>query len=395
VKFVASRQPPEGLGALLLFRFLEDATPSFFDPDRRILVTRAPGRIELLGGMGSRHGGSSLQLTTAEAACAAIQARTDDLVRVWSPTRGDHRSQRIATRLGDLGVHAQVAPGSYEDARVFLAADPRDRWTAHALGGLLALAHECGLRPAHGFDLLIQSDVPEGRGAASSTAVTVAATRAIAALYSIELSATDCARLALAAAQGVAGEWEGAAPARAVVGAHADTLQWIDADGAIRDLALPHGLELVGLEVGVGRGPLAEVPDVAELRAEDGARIARFAALCSAEADDAARRAMGDLLFAAHDALVAHGRGHERTELVVELARERRTAGGPLLGATATGAACGGTVLLLGEHGKVWLEALRLKKALLAKTGHSAHVFRWSSPGAFGFEPIELLPQRG
>jgi hypothetical protein len=49
-------------------------------------------------------------------------------------------------------------------------------------------------------------------------------------------------------------------------------------------------------------------------------------------------------------------------------------------------------VLLLGEHGKVWLEALRVKKALLARTGHSAHVFRWSSPGAAAFEPIELLP---
>ena len=75
-------------------------------------------------------------------------------------------------------------------------------------------------------------------------------------------------------------------------------------------------------------------------------------------------------------------------------ARERRcrASGGAGLGAKATGRGGGGAVLLLGEHGKVWYEALRIKKALHDKTGHSAHVFRWSSPGAFAFGAIELQP---
>ena len=67
-------------------------------------------------------------------------------------------------------------------------------------------------------------------------------------------------------------------------------------------------------------------------------------------------------------------------------------AGGAVLGAKATGRGGGGTVLLLGEHGKVWYEALRIKKALLQHTGHSAHVFRWSSPGALSFDAIDLRP---
>jgi hypothetical protein len=48
--------------------------------------------------------------------------------------------------------------------------------------------------------------------------------------------------------------------------------------------------------------------------------------------------------------------------------------------------------VLLGERGKVWYEALRIKKALLQATGHSGHVFRWSSPGALAFGSIELQP---
>jgi mevalonate kinase len=63
-----------------------------------------------------------------------------------------------------------------------------------------------------------------------------------------------------------------------------------------------------------------------------------------------------------------------------------------VFGAKSTGRGGGGTVVLLGERGKVWYEALRIKKALLTATGHSAHVFRWSSPGAASFGSIELEP---
>ena len=64
-----------------------------------------------------------------------------------------------------------------------------------------------------------------------------------------------------------------------------------------------------------------------------------------------------------------------------------------MLGARVSGRGGGGTVVLVGEHGKVWYEALRAKKALNEATGRSAHVFRWSSPGAASFGAIELLPK--
>ena len=49
-------------------------------------------------------------------------------------------------------------------------------------------------------------------------------------------------------------------------------------------------------------------------------------------------------------------------------------------------------MLVLGDQTKAWYEALRLKKALRDQTGHSAHVFRYSSPGALAFGSIELTP---
>ena len=65
---------------------------------------------------------------------------------------------------------------------------------------------------------------------------------------------------------------------------------------------------------------------------------------------------------------------------------------GLVFGGKITGGGSGGTVVMLGERGKVWYEALRIKKALLEHTGHSAHIFRWSSPGAVVFGGIELRP---
>lgn len=388
MKFAANRQPAEGLGALLLFRLIEDATPSFFDPGRRIVIARAPGRLDVFGGHAGRGGGASLQVATAEAACAAVQLRTDPLVRVWSPSRAADRSQRLATGLADLGVRADAAPGAYDDTRRFLAADPDDRWAAHLLGALLVLAHERGLRPAVGFDLLLHSDVPERCGAASSTAIAVAALYALANAYGMPLPADEAATLADRVAREVVGEVVDAVATRTVVHARGGSL----CAGVDDFTALPDALELVGIDLGVARTPLGDAsPAPAYVEAEN-ARVARFRALCQTPLDEQVRSELGDLLFAAHRDLAALGRGHERSDFVVDLVAQRRAAGGPVLGAKATGDGGGGTVLLLGEHGKVWLEALRVKKALLARTGHSAHVFRWSSPGAAAFEPIELLP---
>lgn len=387
MKFAASRQPEEGLGALLLFRLIEDATPAFFHPGRRIVLTRAPGRLAVLGGPGSRRGGACVQWPIAEAACVALQARDDEMVRLWSPSKHAQRSQRIATRLADLGVGGPAA-ADYGDLRNFLCADPQDRWSAHLLSALAVLSRECGLRPTHGFDLLLQSDVPERCGAASSTAVTVAVLCALGELFGVALDLPSCARLATLAAREVCLDQDGHAPALAVVGAAAGRLHEVAADGGVLDYALPGSLEWVGMATGAS-GQSDATDESAGSRALAEARVQQFRELCQAGSPEALL-GLGELLFAEHAALRDSRASHERADQLVALARARRAAGGKLLGATAT--AGGGTVLLLGEHGKVWLEALRLKKELLQRTGHSAHIFRWSSMGAAHFPPIVLQP---
>jgi galactokinase len=481
--FVPSETPAEGLGVMLLFRLINEAVPDFFRPDRRIHIARAPGRLDVMGGFADYSGSLVLQLPTAEAACAAVQKRDDDMLRVWSPSRDGSRTQLLSVRLGDLGL--PDAPIDYAEARAFLLADPRDRWVAYLLGCLIVLARERGLRPQFGFDLLVSSDVPEGKGVSSSAAIEVATMQALAVLYGIPLQGRELALLCQMVENEVVGAPCGVMDQMTAACGQADELmalrcQPCELEGS---LVVPPELEIVGLDSGVRhavsgsdygavrtgaflgarwladlrglpiraegslriaddpvwKGYLANCP-VEEFRSryaaqlpdsiggaeflarfggiadalspvdpartyavlaptrhpiEENARVERFRELITAPLSPASREELGALMDASHVSYSACGLGNAATDFLVEQVRARQAAGAPVYGGKITGGGSGGTVVMIGERGKVWYEALRIKKALHLETGHSGHVFRWSSPGAMSFGSIELSPVHG
>ncbi|MBL8751254.1 MAG: GHMP kinase [Planctomycetes bacterium] len=462
--FVPSTMPAEGLGVLSLFHLVEAAVPAFFRPDRTIHVARAPGRLDVLGGFADYSGSLVLQLPTAEAACAAVQVRDDDLVRLWSPSEDGSRTQLLSVRLADLGL--PDAPIDADEARAFFHADPRDRWAGYLLGCCLVLARARRIRFTNGAEILLHSDVPEGMGVGSSAAIEVATMRALAEAYGIPLSPRELALLCQQVENEVLGTPCGVMDQMTAVTAEADELlalrcQPCEVEGSI---PVPAEVEFVGLTSGVrhtddrrqyhdvrigaffGARMLADRPgwrgwlancDIAEFRAqqssllpvtiggadflqrygghadphtridpardyavrapsahpvEENARAERFRELLQQGPSAERHRELGDILFAAHDAYGACGLGETVTDFLVATARARRDAGAPLYGAKVSGGGRGGTVVLFGERGKVWYEALRIKKALLQETGHSGHIFRWSSPGAMSFGTVEMRP---
>ena len=382
--FTPSHDPAEGLGVLMLFRLIEESVPAFFQAGREITITRAPGRLDVIGGTGSV--GAHLQLPTAEAACAAVQARNDDLVRLWSPCRDGSRTQMLSLRLSELGL--PESPSDYAQARELLCADPRNRWAGYPLGSLLVLSRERGLIPRHGAELLLHSDVPVGRGVASSTAVTVASMRAFALLYGFDLEAPDLAELGSIVEREVLQTEGRVVDAMATVSGVSGELMAHGGHAGEGRLAVPTDLEFIGLDTGTRSA--ANEPAVPPT--DEAARADRFRSLLTQEPTPEMRRQLGDLMFASHRACAAAGLGHATADLVVNAAQRRREAGGAVLGARLSGRGGGGTVVLLGERGKIWYEALRVKKVLLEATGHSGHIFRWSSPGAMSFGAIRLTP---
>ena len=387
--FTPSQTPAEGLGVLTVFRLIEEAASAFFEPGRPIHIARAPGRLDVMGGLSGGLSPLLLALPTAEAACVAIQLRDDDLVRLWSPCRDGSRTQMLTVQMADLGLPA--TPVDYAEARAFLIADPRDRWSGYLLGSLLVLAREHALTPEHGVDLLLYSDVPNLCGVASSSAITVACLRAFALQYGLDLPPTEFARLAQIVEREVLQANGRVADAMAAVLAEPSEL--LALSGSVGDLVerikVPTDLEFVGLETGTHTDPKKlETADEG-----DASRTQRFHDLLKMEPSAKNRLELGDLMFKSHDHYASSGSSNDACDLVVDVLKKRRAAGGGILGAKLTGRGGGGTVVLLGEPTKVWHEALRAKKALNLATGHSGHVFRWSSPGAVSFGSVLLEPK--
>jgi len=175
-----------------LLRHLDRHQPrltGFFARADQWVLARAPGRLDVMGGIADYSGSLVLEQPLAEAALVAA-ARTDDgIVRVAS----------LGAELRDVALPAaevQAAASSFSAARSYFAGRaPGERWVAYVLGALAALSADFGVQLAGGLRLLVDSKVPEGKGVSSSAAIEVAALRALAALWNVEL---DGPRLALA-----------------------------------------------------------------------------------------------------------------------------------------------------------------------------------------------------
>ncbi len=157
----------------------------FFEARREIVVTRAPGRLDLMGGIADYSGSLVLQWPIAAAAHVALQKRTDRLVRVVSLPRIFEIS--LDEFISDDG------PIGYETAREMFSL--RDHWAAYAVGSFPVLMREAGAGFDVGANILIRSKVPEGKGVSSSAALEVSVMQAVNVAYRLGIEAREMAFL--------------------------------------------------------------------------------------------------------------------------------------------------------------------------------------------------------
>lgn len=168
---------------------------TLFDPTREIVVTRAPGRLDVMGGIGDYSGSLVLQWPIAEAALVALQRTRARVLKIVS-LRGAAAARVPAVFEMPLSDFARAgAPVSYDEARAYFMREPAQRWAAYVAGALLVLARERSLRFDEGARVLVASDVPEGKGVSSSAALEVATMCAVAAGFGLTLTARETALL--------------------------------------------------------------------------------------------------------------------------------------------------------------------------------------------------------
>jgi L-arabinokinase len=428
--------------------FLEMAAKHpLFDRAARVTVARAPGRLDVMGGIADYSGSLVLQRPIAEATFAAVQRTDESILKIVS---GQGR-----TYTGELSpVDYAVAKENFRAA---------DHWASYVAGVFIVLMCERGVRFSQGAKVLISSSVPEGKGVASSAALEVAVMQAVIAAFDIEVEPRDIALLCQKAENLVAGAPCGVMDQMTAVCGEADSLLallcqpaelqppvrvpeeisfWgVDSGerhavsgsnyGSVRTGAFM-GFRMLSADGDRWNGYLANVspaeferefqsflPEVmsgAEFIARysgtsdtvtkvqpdrnyrvrqptahpiyERARVETFRKLLLAPGNEEQWTSLGELMYESHASYSACGLGSPGTDLIVKLVRDQGTASG-LYGARITGGGSGGTVAIVGRA-DAGPAVAKVATFYERATGHQPHIFSGSSGGAMSFGTVKM-----
>ena len=164
-----------------------------FDPQAAITIARAPGRLDVMGGIADYSGSLVLELPIAEATLVALQKDDARQLRIVSLVNKDQHLLSFEMPLSDL--ERDGTPVSYDEAQRYFKRDQARHWAAYVAGVFLVLRRERNVRFDKGVRLLISSRVPEGKGVSSSAALEVATMSAVTAAFGIEVGPREIALL--------------------------------------------------------------------------------------------------------------------------------------------------------------------------------------------------------
>ena len=224
----------------------------YFRRDEPIFVARAPGRLDLMGGIADYSGSLVLELPLAAATLVAAQRSRDRVVRVHT-----HGSSSVGyTSEAEFSLDAideAIAARDYTAGHSAFAHDRRLRWAAYVVGTMLVLGREKGIRFFAGVRIVIDSAVPAGKGVASSAALEVAAMQAVCAAYAIDMDGHELAVLCQMVENLVVGAPCGIMDQMTSACGEENRLLALLCQPAeiVGQVALPEGLEIWGIDSGV------------------------------------------------------------------------------------------------------------------------------------------------
>ena len=172
--------PPKGLRDL-------------FDSETDIYITRAPGRLDVMGGIADYSGSLVLEMPISEATLAGAQQSKDSRIRIVSLQPRGADLLEFEMSLADLndGDNEQY----YDAAKEFFGRKLSSHWASYAAGVFFVLHHELGIEFKHGIRIFISSRVPVGKGVSSSAALEVATMHAVCRVFDLDFDARQIAIL--------------------------------------------------------------------------------------------------------------------------------------------------------------------------------------------------------
>jgi L-arabinokinase len=147
-----------------------------FDPGADIIVTRAPGRLDVMGGIADYSGSLVLEMPIAEATFTAIQTNSSSTIDIASIDRDDESTSAFEMNLADLMRNDE--PLDLASARDYFAKRSEGDWASYAAGAFFVLSKQLGVRFSTGAKIVVASRVPIGKGVSSSAALEVSVMQA-------------------------------------------------------------------------------------------------------------------------------------------------------------------------------------------------------------------------
>jgi L-arabinokinase len=200
-----------------------------------------------MGGIADYSGALVLQWPIREATRVAIRPWTERRLSILSLAPGG------VERRCDVPLDVVDPQRSYDAVRAWFAVDAARHWAAYVAGVFHVLSREHGARFGSGAAILIQSDVPEGKGVSSSAAIEAATIEAATEAWHLRIDAATRAVCCQQAENLVAGAPCGVMDQMASICGEADSFlallcQPAEVQGSVR---LPVALGVWGIDSGI------------------------------------------------------------------------------------------------------------------------------------------------
>ena len=228
-----------------------------FQKNGRVIITRAPARLDVMGGIAAHCGANVFGLTLERSAVVGCQARQDRQLSTLSFDAGLHGYQSaLQISIDDFYTAGNLK--SYGEVQSLFAQNPRVTWAGYILGGFFALLKE-GLVDClpHGVAVVVKNNIPVEAGIGSSAATGVATLTAINHLYELNLSALDIARIEGIVENRIVGVPCETVDAITVAAGQKDTPLSIRSqpDQVLETVSLPPNTRLIGIHSRAQRSP--------------------------------------------------------------------------------------------------------------------------------------------
>jgi len=167
---------------------------------QKVFQATAPGRLDVMGGVADYSGALLIQKPLMEETSAYVGFREDTEISIKSVIQGE-----ILTFSADYHeLVGEFKVPNYDYAREQILKQEGGDWAIYIVGCILMLYHSRQLKP-EGLDILVTTNVPIGKGLASSASLEVAVLKAIVDGLSLEVSEYEIPILAQRAENLIAG----------------------------------------------------------------------------------------------------------------------------------------------------------------------------------------------